>query len=152
MSFLAEMAGDYQRREAPLLRALDVLEASRAAWLVEVAAYADERAKQKRLKQCTPAPEWPPNSMSGHWYSTDPKVSRLAALHALKLWERDHEEAPAPDDVRSLVRSLVRSCIANGRLTDDQLDVVLSRAGDEEVRWPMTLMASANGIRTTRVR
>lgn len=25
---------------------------------------------------------------SGHWYETRPNISRRAALHALKLWER----------------------------------------------------------------
>ncbi|MFJ8957902.1 hypothetical protein ACIRG5_00875 [Lentzea sp. NPDC102401] len=81
---------------------------------------------------------------TGHWYATDSALSRRAALHALKLWE--HE----PDTVDDEVRSLVRSCVANGRLTGEQLTIALSRRDEgEDVRWPMTLIASANGMSPT---
>lgn len=145
LNFLAEVAGPYQRNEAALLRALEVLEASRAAWHAEDDAYQTQRKRQKRLNQAKPPNDPPLNRMSGHWYSADPKVSRRAALVALKLWEQDHEQAFADDEVRSLVRS----CIATGgRLTGEQLDTVLSRTRDEAeaVRWPMTLVASASGV------
>jgi hypothetical protein len=145
LSFLAELAGPYQRHERALLGALEALEASRAVWRVAGAAYADSRVKHKRLGRRRPAAGDPPPGRTGHWYAAAPDLSRRAAVHALKLWEQDAGQAVADQEVRSLVRS----CVATGgRLTGEQLDTVLSRrarddAGD--VRWPMTLMASAAG-------
>ena len=124
LSFLAELAGPYQRHEHALLRALELLESSRAARPLELGGHRAWR--------------------TGHWYATDSTLSRRAALHALKLWE--HE----PGTVDEEVRSLVRSCVANGRLTGEQLHTALNRRGEtEDVRWPMTLIASANGVSTT---
>lgn len=149
LSFLTELAGQYQRHERALLSALEALEASRAVWRVTRAAYADSRVKQKRLGRRVPSLEDPPPSKIGHWHAAVPDLSRRAAVHALKLWEQDPEQASADQEVRSLVRS----CIATGgRLTGEQLDAVLShRARDEadDVRWPMTLMASAAGVTLT---
>lgn len=146
LSFLAELAGPYQRHERALLRALDALEASRAVWRVEATAYGNARVKQKRLGRRVPSPgEAPPSRMGGHWHAPDPDVSRRAAVHALKLWEQDLRPGSATDEVRSLVRC----CLATGgRLTAEQLDTVASRrtpGETEEVRWPMTLVASAAG-------
>jgi hypothetical protein len=125
LSFLAELAGPYQRHEHALLGALDALEASRAVWRAEVDAYAERRAVEKRLGRRSPRRDDPfPTSTGGHWYATEPDVSRRAALHALKLWERaDEPITPAPDALA--VRSLVRECVAtNGRLTAAQLAVL----------------------------
>jgi hypothetical protein len=146
LSFLGELAGPYQHHESALLRALEALEASRAVWREEVASYINARVRQKRLGRRVPsAGDPPPSSMGGHWYASTPDVSRRAALHALKLWERDLR----PDSANQEVRSIVRCCIATGgRLTDEQLDIVSRwRTSDEteEVRWPITLVVSASG-------
>lgn len=143
LSFLAEVAGPYPRHERALLRALEALEVSHAAWRAEVTAYANERARQKQLGRRLPPYSQPPNRMGGHWYAADPDMSRRAALHALKLWNLDHEQASVDHEVRSLVQC----CIATrGRLTREQLDAVLGRPRHDEtedVRWPVTLMVSA---------
>ncbi|MER6792106.1 hypothetical protein [Amycolatopsis mediterranei] len=146
LSFLGELAGPYQHHESALLRALEALEASRAVWREEVASYVDARVRQKRLGRRVPAlGDPPPSRMGGHWYASAPDVSRRAALHALELWERDLR----PDSANQEVRSIVRSCLATGgRLTEEQLNVVSrTRTSDEseEVRWPITLVASAGG-------
>jgi hypothetical protein len=146
LSFLGELAGPYQHHESALLRALEALEASRAVWREEVASYINARVRQKRLGRRVPsAGDPPPSSMGGHWYASTPDVSRRAALHALKLWERDLR----PDSANQELRSIVRCCIATGgRLTDEQLDIVSRwRTSDEteEVRWPITLVVSASG-------
>ncbi|MEV6645980.1 hypothetical protein [Amycolatopsis sp. NPDC051371] len=148
LSFLAELAGPYQRHERALVSALEALEASRAVWRAEAAAYANSRVRQKRLGRRVPSPgDPPPSSMGGHWYASVPDVSRRAAVHALKLWEGDLEPGSANDEVRSLVRC----CIATGgRLTAEQLDTVSSRRAQDEtedVSWPLTLVASAAGVR-----
>lgn len=146
LSFLAELAGPYQRHERALLDALAALEAGRAQWCSARAAYADSRVKQKRLGRRVPAPGDPPPGRTGHWYAAAPDLSRRAAVHALKLWEQDSEHASADEETRSLVRC----CVATGgRLTGEQLDTVLRRRTRDEpgdVRWPMTLMASAAGV------
>ncbi|KZB88762.1 hypothetical protein AVL48_01280 [Amycolatopsis regifaucium] len=142
LSFLEDLAGPYQRHEKALLRALTALEASRAAWLAEVARYKAVRLREKRLGRRVPPDDGPPpGRMGGHWYATVPNLPGRAALHALKLWERDH----GPDFADDETRSLVRECIATGgTLTGDPLDVVLARrAGD--AGWPLPLIASAAG-------
>lgn len=142
LSFLAELAGPYQRHERALLGALEALEASRAVWRATVAEYANSRVKHKRLGRRVPSLDDRPPSRTGHWYAAAPDLSRRAALHALKLWEQDAEAAPDQE-----VRSLVRCCLATGgRLTGEQLDTVLShRTGDEtgDAHRPWTLLASA---------
>ncbi|MFJ1767255.1 hypothetical protein ACIOD2_43465 [Amycolatopsis sp. NPDC088138] len=85
LSFLAELAGPYQRHEHALLRALAALEASRAEWRIAEAAYAESRRKQKRLGRRVPASDDPPPSRTGHWYAAAPDLSRRAAAHASKL-------------------------------------------------------------------
>lgn len=135
LSFLGELAGPYQQHESALLRALDALEASRAVWREELAAYVDERVKQKRLGRREPSDgDPPPSRMGGHWYASAPGLSRRAAVHALKLWE--------PDGAGDEVRAIVRHCIATGgRLTEAQLATVASLRTSDDVPWPMALVA-----------
>ncbi|MGK3208468.1 hypothetical protein [Amycolatopsis sp. MEPSY49] len=146
LSFLGELAGPYQRHETALVRALEALEASRVAWRAEAVSYVGFRVRQKRLGHRLPAPGEPPVArMGGHWYSSNPDVSRRAALHALKLWERDSDPGSANHDVASMVRC----CIATGgRLTEEWLEVLArlrTRDGPAEVRWPISLVVSATG-------
>ena len=142
LSFLAELAGPYQRHERALLRALEELEASRAVWRAAATAYASARVKQKRLGRRVPSPGDPPprGRMGGHWYAAAPDVSRRAAVHALKLWERDLPPGFANDEVRSVVRC----CIAGGgRLGEEHSDTVSrlrTQAESEDVRWAMMLI------------
>lgn len=85
LSFLEEIAGPFQRDEASLLRALDALMASRAAWLADVSAYAAMRRQAKRRGQRNPRPKDPnPSNVPKYWYG----ARRQAALHALKVWQR----------------------------------------------------------------
>jgi hypothetical protein len=137
LSFLAEVAGPYQRHEHALLRALDMLESSRAVWLTEIHAYRARRAAEKQDGHSTPRRgDRQPVMNGGHWHETRPDISRRAALHALKLWEQDHETAdPA-------MRALVRACVATGgRVSADQLAHVRDKG------WPAPLVASAAGLR-----
>lgn len=138
LSFLAEVAGPYLRHEHALLRALDMLEASRAAWLTEIHAYATRRTEEKQNgSSSSRRDDRQPVIAGGHWYDTRPDISRRAAVRALKLWEQEHETAdPA-------VRTLVRDCVATGgRISADQL----ARIRDED--WPLPLVASAAGVAT----
>lgn len=139
LSFLAEVAGPYQRHEHALLRALDVLEASRTAWLTEIGGYVTRRTERKQDGRSSPGRgDRQPVIAGGHWYETRPDISRRAALHALKLWEQEHETAD-PN-----VRAIVRECVATaGRLPAGRLP----RAWGEV--WPLPLVVSAAGLRPT---
>lgn len=141
LSFLAEVAGPYQRHEHALLRALDMLEASHSVWLTEIHAYTTRRTEEKHDGRSSPGRyDRQPVIAGGHWYETRPNISRLAALHALKLWETEHETADP------VVRALVRDCVATaGRLPADR--VTRFRAED----WPLPLVASAIGLRPAPV-
>jgi hypothetical protein len=141
LSFLAEAAGPYQRHEHALLRALDMLEASHTVWLTEIHAYVARRTAEKQGgRSASTHADRQPVIVSGHWYETRPDISRRAALHALQLWEREHEIAdPA-------TRTLVRDCVATaGRVSADR---VASIRGED---WPLSLVASAAGLRHTAV-
>lgn len=82
LSYLAHKAGPFGEDEGALLRALDVIEASRAAWQGELRAYAAERTEAKRRGLRTPGPgERNPNSPE-YWYG----ARREAALHAVGHW------------------------------------------------------------------
>ncbi|MER5891640.1 hypothetical protein [Streptomyces sp. NPDC001876] len=68
VSCLAHKAGPFRTDEGALLRALGVIEAGRAAWQLELRAYAEERAGAKRRGLRTPGPrERNPNSPE-YWY------------------------------------------------------------------------------------
>ncbi|MEV0491340.1 hypothetical protein [Streptomyces atratus] len=79
---LEAKAGPFRRDEAALLRALGVLEASRAVWQAELRAYAVERAAAKRRGERTvPAGQVDPNDCV-HWYG----APREGALFAIGHW------------------------------------------------------------------
>jgi hypothetical protein len=133
LSFLAEVAGTYQRHEHALLRALDVLEASRAVWMTEYRADVARRVAEKQRGRRSPRRgDRPPVIEGGHWYETRPDLSRRAALHALKLWETENDAAdPA-------LRALVRDCVATAGRCD--VERLARFHGDD---WPLRLVASA---------
>ncbi|WP_225730016.1 MULTISPECIES: hypothetical protein [unclassified Nocardia] len=54
LNFLAERAGPLSRDEAALLRALDLLEAARAAWHAELREYAIQRRHAKQHGERSP--------------------------------------------------------------------------------------------------
>jgi hypothetical protein len=136
LSFLASVTGPYQRHERALLRALDLLEASHTVWLSELRAYATRRKEEKQNGRSRDRDDRQPVMDGGHWYETRTDISRRAALHALKLWEQEHETADP------VVRTLVRECVATaGRLPAGRLAEIRSEA------WPLPLVASATGMR-----
>lgn len=112
-SYLAEVAGPHRRDEAALLRAIDVMTASRELWLAELRAYTRVRKAEKRAGRRTPR-EFPPGL--DHWYG-DP---RRGALHALRHWHRQPLAAMTSDDpdAAEVVRLIAAVLIAQGDLED----------------------------------
>ncbi|MGK5674285.1 hypothetical protein ACSNOB_15760 [Micromonospora sp. URMC 106] len=136
LSFLEEQAGPFQRDEAALLRALDVLAASRLARRAEFRRYAAARGAAKRRGQRSPRPEDPnPHHVCGYWYG----APRQAALHALTVWQRERRPAlrPSLDQVGTWVDFCVRACVAaGGPLTPAQRQLLAAAvdALDERIR------------------
>ncbi|MFC5002102.1 hypothetical protein ACFPIJ_30260 [Dactylosporangium cerinum] len=135
LSFLAVLAGPYHRDETALLRALDALTASRAAWHVEVDRYAAERRAAKRLGQRSPRPGSPdPSHAPLRWYGD----ARRAALHALRRGPR--RRSWTRDALAGDVDTCVAACLASdGVLTPAQrerLAAVAQAVGDRLRAWP----------------
>jgi hypothetical protein len=84
LSFLEDQAGPFRTDESALLRALSMLESSRAAWQAELRAYAAARRLAKKRGQRSPHPAADNPNAPAHWYG----ASRQAALHAVRFWHR----------------------------------------------------------------
>ena len=86
LSFVESRAGRFQRDEAALLPALEVVEASRAVWRVELQAYATRRREAKERGRRSPRAEEANPNLRTRWYWYG--APREAALHALWFWRR----------------------------------------------------------------
>ncbi|WP_405810794.1 hypothetical protein OG524_16330 [Streptomyces sp. NBC_01520] len=108
MSYLAHKAGPFREDEDALLRALGVIEASRAAWQTELRAYAAERTEAKRRGFRTPgARARNPNSPEC-WYG----ARREAALHAVGHWRVRLRSAGPTDGLSLAVDLCTADCLA----------------------------------------
>ncbi|MEV8513777.1 hypothetical protein [Dactylosporangium sp. NPDC051484] len=113
LSYLEALAGPFERDEAALLRALDILCASRAAWHAALGEYAAQRRAAKRRGQRSPHPDDPnPNHAPRFWYG----APRQAAVHALTFWRRDRLPALLAwsDPIAAQIDSCVTACLATG--------------------------------------
>ncbi|MGC5009389.1 hypothetical protein ACLQ2R_01355 [Streptosporangium sp. DT93] len=86
LSFVESRAGRFQREEEALLRALDLVESSRAALHVELQAYARKRQEAKKQGRRSPRAEEVNPNLQARWYWYG--APREAALHALWFWRR----------------------------------------------------------------
>ncbi|MEW2352853.1 hypothetical protein [Spirillospora sp. NPDC029432] len=126
LSFLEARAGRFQEDEAALLRALDELEASRAVWHAELAAYDETRRAAKRRGIRSPRPRDPNPYHVDHWYG----ARREAALHAVLYWNRRRLPALVTDDVSRDLRACVNACLeSGGRLAPDERRTLAACAG-----------------------
>ncbi|MET9593216.1 hypothetical protein ABZY45_20095 [Streptomyces sp. NPDC006516] len=111
LSFLEAQAGPYGRDERALLRALDVLEASRDAWHGELRAFdgVRRRAKGQGARQPRRAERNPYREM---WWSGAP---REGALHALSfLRDRGWIPMPVGDPLAADLNRCVVACLETG--------------------------------------
>jgi hypothetical protein len=111
LSFLAELAGPFQRDEVALLRALDAIDASRTVMKAELAAYADLRRAAKRGGQRQPRPTDPRPSWRT-WHA----APREAALHALRFWRQRRLPAMivTGDPVAADLDEIAAACLSQG--------------------------------------
>ncbi|MBE1589000.1 hypothetical protein ACFPOI_56390 [Nonomuraea angiospora] len=133
LSFLESQAGTFQRDGAALLRALDIIESSRAALRVELEAYATRRREAKRRGRRSPrAGDSNPNLQARwYWYG----APREAALHALWFWHRRRLPflLPSTDPVLIEISSCVSECLdSGGVLTAARREVLGGRVRELE--------------------
>jgi hypothetical protein len=121
LSFVETIAGQYERDATALLRALDVVIASRDEWLVDVRAYAESRRMAKRLGSRSPGPNERNPNRPDQWYGK----ANEAALHFLRFNQvglRQYLPGPAGGmPGTSELSALVEISLAtNGVLSRDQ--------------------------------
>ncbi len=110
LSFLVEVAGDYHRDEAALLRAVDHISASRELWLASARTFADRRRAEKRVGRRSLKANEPNGAYVDRYHGS----AAAAAKHALKVWPR---RLPAPaamlspdaEELRKMVDAVLRS-------------------------------------------
>ncbi|MEU7526307.1 hypothetical protein AB0A74_11265 [Saccharothrix sp. NPDC042600] len=125
LSLLRARAGLFEHDGTALLRALDELETSRNAWLVELDAYADRRRAEKRRGKRVPSDGRP----RARWHV----ARREAALHALRLAVAGRwPDGPETDHVRRCVEACVE-----GRLEAEERRLLEDSAARlKECRYP----------------
>lgn len=118
-------AGDLRNDEAALLRALDMLETSRAVWLTEVATFADRRRSEKSLHRRSPRQDESRYLHGWRWPGPDAKQAMLGEVD--RLWAV-HVRAPFPDvpsvDKGDLVEldTWLAGCISTYLANNGELD------------------------------
>ncbi|RAY10660.1 hypothetical protein DPM19_34460 [Actinomadura craniellae] len=86
--------GALRKDENALLRALDMLELSRTAWLTEMRAFADRRREEKRCPRRTSSAA---ETRYLHGYRWPGPESHQATFHAVGLLWAEHAELPFPE-------------------------------------------------------
>ncbi|MER7503540.1 hypothetical protein AB0L05_24755 [Nonomuraea pusilla] len=134
LSYLESRAGRFQRDEAALLRALDLLESNRAAFRAELRAYAAVRRAAKGQGRRAPrAGDANPNTQV-HWYWYE--APREAALHALWFWRRRRSRhAPSPDEALPELDAWVSDFLdSDGVLSPPRRELLAARLAGLEPR------------------
>ncbi|WP_245651688.1 GNAT family N-acetyltransferase [Streptosporangium amethystogenes] len=130
--YITGRAGRVRTDEAALLRALDILETSREAWLAEMAAFALRRTTEKRDRRTVSADE---HRYRHGWRWPGPDAHEATHQTVQTLWAR-RRRLPFPE-VPSLVTldSTVADCVQTylrrgGALHPDHRDVLRSCLAD----------------------
>ncbi|GAA1193866.1 hypothetical protein F4556_007351 [Kitasatospora gansuensis] len=122
LSFLASQAGDFNGDEVALLRALDVLEASRDARTEGLRIYGAMRRQEKVRGRRIPRVREPnPNTSTGQWH----RAPQEAALHAVGFLS-GKPDLLSPDDLVAVrVGQCVTASLASGGLLEPvQLEIL----------------------------
>jgi hypothetical protein len=137
LGFLEDQAGPFRTDETALLRALSMLESSRAAWQAELRAYAAARRQAKEQGQRSPHPAADNPNTPAHWYG----AGRRAALHTVRFWHRRRLAAlisdtdPTSQDVARCVQACLDSdghlTLAQRRLLTACIDQLTTRLQPE---------------------
>lgn len=122
LSFLST-AGNLKRDEEALLRALNVLETSRAAWLADIEAFAARRRAEKREHRRTPSAADRRLFYGYRWAGPD---GHAAVLHTVRpLWTA-HVAEPFPETPSETTAALAYLDSA----IEDYVSAYLSNGGE----------------------
>ncbi|WP_143590548.1 GNAT family N-acetyltransferase [Thermoactinospora rubra] len=112
-SYITSHAGDVRRDERALVRALEVLEASRTAWHAELAAFARRRAIDKRRRRDVTVEE---GRYRHGWRWHGPDAHDAMARTVAALW-RQHEAAHVPE-ADGGIAEIIRGYVERGGRLD----------------------------------
>ncbi|GAA2324652.1 hypothetical protein GCM10010149_92580 [Nonomuraea roseoviolacea subsp. roseoviolacea] len=141
LSYLESKAGSFRSDEAALLRALDIIEASRAVRRAELRAYAARRREAKRQGRRSPRAEDANPNLQSRWYWYG--APREAARHALRFWWGQHFPLPPLSDALALseLGECVRECLDAGDvLAEAERGLLGARLKELEQRLPWDLL------------
>ncbi|WP_426512683.1 hypothetical protein ACPPVO_19830 [Dactylosporangium sp. McL0621] len=128
LSYLREVAGQYDADEAALLRALDALAASRRGWHEHQRRYDAERRAAKLLGGRRPRRSVPnPYLGPAVWYG----AARPAARHAVAFWQRRRLPAlvATHDPLAARLGVLAETCrVSGGELSSSARDGLTATA------------------------
>ncbi|WP_371572543.1 hypothetical protein [Streptomyces sp. NBC_01314] len=127
-------AGDVRNDEAALLRALEMLEASRAVWLTEMESFANRRRSEKAMHRRTPRQEETRYLHGWRWPGPQAKQAMLSEVD--RLWAV-HARAPFPDvpsvdkgdlaELDTWLAGCISTYLANkGELDTDRRDILVT--------------------------
>ena len=154
LSYLAELAGPYDRDEVALLGALDALIASRTAWHHAIEEYAAARRQAKKAGRRRPRPDEPNPYVATQWYG----APRAGALHALDFWRlrRLPEMVESGDPTAVEANRIVVACLASdGRLDAEgeaSLEASLAALADSLTQRPHRQLYLADSAAYDRIR
>ncbi|MET8172793.1 hypothetical protein [Streptomyces clavifer] len=129
VSYLAHRAGPFREDGNALVRALGVIEASRAAWQAELRVYAAERVEAKRRGSRTPGARARNPNQPEYWYG----ARRGAALHAVAQWRVRLRDTGLHDELGRTVDRCAADCLEAGGMQGEPERARLD-ACDEELR------------------
>lgn len=138
LHWLLTAAGPYQRDEAALMRALEILIASRRVRQAELAVYAEQRRAAKALGHRCPTKTEPHPDQFGYWFG----APREAALHALELWRSQSKPRPGRVGYRDALTDRVDAAVAE----------CLRAGGSPSPKWLAEVSACADAVHSARHR
>jgi hypothetical protein len=111
-AYLEHVAGNFRRDEAALLRAMEMLSASRDLWLLELGDYARRRAEAKREGHRSPRPTELGRTFPTCWYGDQRNAATFALGHLLRRIAKGR--TVRTDAAGTEVLSLASGCVENG--------------------------------------
>ncbi|GAA2427231.1 hypothetical protein GCM10010191_45170 [Actinomadura vinacea] len=109
LDYLEAKAGPFERDEAALLRALALIESSRAAWHAAIREY--DQARRDAKREGHRKPRWSGPFSPTIWYG----APQEAALHAVRYWQGSQLPAllTRKDQTARALAACVAACLAS---------------------------------------
>lgn len=120
-AYLEHVAGHFRRDEAALLRAMNMLSASRDLWLVELGRYERRRKEAKRRGQRSPRATERNHTSPACWHGDQRNAAMFALGYLLRRIAKARQTRADTADTEVL--RIAYQCVENdGRLSHDERD------------------------------